>query len=185
MSAIFFWLNINTKSLGSCIELDMMKEYISFSKLNNVIHIDKNNIDSYNLEELIESKNYKFVLLATIRELISIKHFFKAIQKLSYIPKLSQSTFIHLGDEGFDRPSDNDREKLYSLFKNVIRFGNKDLEKHSNSILVVPMGYISGMNNTCNDLIKASNRKYKWGWLGQIKLDRKIMINNLCNLYKI
>ena len=181
MSSIFLWLGIDTNKLSSCIEFSMMSEYIKYGNFSNIIHIDDNNIYNYDLKDLICNQKYKLVVLATINLLKNLNDFMKKISGLKYIPKLKECYFIHLGDEGFDRPNNNDREKLYSLFKNVIRFGNKDLNKHKNSVLVIPMGYISGMENDC-DILISSKRQYKWCWLGTVKLDREMMLSTMSSV---
>ena len=119
MKYVFLWLNIDTSSLGSCIEFEMIDEYITRGCLNDVIHIDNKNINNYDLRSLIENNNYRLVILATINTLRTLNSFFTEIKKLDYYPKFNQCILIHFGDEGFDRPCDSDRNKLYSLFKNI------------------------------------------------------------------
>lgn len=179
MKYVFLWLNQDTTNLGSCIEFEMIDEYITRGGLNDVIHIDNKNINNYDLRSLIENNNYRLVILATINTLRTLNCFFTEIKKLDYYPKFNQCTLIHMGDEGFNTPCDSERNKLYTLFKNVIRFGNKDSNKYSKSIHVVPMGYISGMRRDDAPLTLASQRKYNWVWFGAIKLDRQHMINSL------
>ena len=179
MKYIFLWC-LETKNMGSCIEFDMMCEYIYRGNLNNVIHIDEKNIHDFDLKDMIENQDYKMIILASIQILRKTNDFMRYIYQLPYIPKLKECIFIHMGDEGFDRPSDTDRNKLYSLFKGVVRFGNKDITKVSENIPVLPMGYISGMYGD-GSILKSSQRKYIWAWLGSLKLDRRNMLETLSN----
>lgn len=86
MKYVFLWLNIDTTRLGSCIELEMIDEYITRGCLNDVIHIDNKNINNYDLRSLIENNNYRLVILATINTLRTLNGFFyrnKEIRLLS------------------------------------------------------------------------------------------------------
>ena len=102
MKYVFLWLNQDTTYLGSCIEFEMIDEYITRGGFHDVIHIDNKNINNYDLRSLIENNNYRLVILATINTLRTLNRFFTEIKKLDYYPKFDQCTLIHMGDEGFD-----------------------------------------------------------------------------------
>ena len=44
MKYVFLWLNQDTTCLGSCIEFEMIDEYITRGGFHDVIHIDNKNI---------------------------------------------------------------------------------------------------------------------------------------------
>lgn len=175
MTVCIIWF-CDSQNLSSCIEYDMVCEYFKKGGVDDIIHYDENTkIDSSTVKSP-SNKVYIFASVQVCRTLVTFDEYVKRHFPLDVLPSFSSCTFIHAGDEGLCDPPVNEREILYSRFKNVVRFGNRANEHHSPSLTVVPMGYISGMGNTEVELLSSSKRTNIWCWFGSVKLDRLNMV---------
>lgn len=98
--------------------------------------------------------------------------------------KFKPKIVIQLADEYHSEH--NEIHNLLSNFCNLFlrQYRHQtQLYSYNENVVPIPLGYVNG---TGNDLkVKPmKDRKYNWSWVGNMKTDRRYMINNFWNMWK-